>query len=183
MPSLRPPLELCKATGVSLAKGARVVVASDAGGVAKALGDVLSRDGVHVLELDGASATAEVAARIAGWLAEGPITGVFWLPALDVEPAIPEMDLASFREASRRRVKNLHAAMRVANHAGTAPNTTPVTRARPNAKSESAMNQCSGIDGPNSPRSLSSRTLCQAGSFWNAVHLVSRSASDSHGSM
>jgi hypothetical protein len=30
-------------------------------------------------------------------------------------------------------------------------------------------------------RSLSSRTLCQAGSFWNAVHLVSRSASDSHG--
>jgi hypothetical protein len=32
-------------------------------------------------------------------------------------------------------------------------------------------------------RSLSSRTLCQAGSFWNAVHLVSRSASDSHGSM
>src|SRR5262245_61737141 len=32
-------------------------------------------------------------------------------------------------------------------------------------------------------RSLSSRTLCQAGSFWNAVHLVSRSASDSHESM
>src|SRR5262249_29535927 len=32
-------------------------------------------------------------------------------------------------------------------------------------------------------RSLSSRTLCQAGSFWNVVHLVSRSASDSHGSM
>jgi hypothetical protein len=32
-------------------------------------------------------------------------------------------------------------------------------------------------------RSLSSRALCQAGSFWNAVHLVSRSASDSHWSM
>ena len=32
-------------------------------------------------------------------------------------------------------------------------------------------------------RSLSSRILCQAGSFWNAVHLVSRSASDFHGSM
>jgi hypothetical protein len=32
-------------------------------------------------------------------------------------------------------------------------------------------------------RSLSLRTLCQAGSFWNAVHLVSRSASDSQGSM
>jgi hypothetical protein len=32
-------------------------------------------------------------------------------------------------------------------------------------------------------RSLSSRTLCQAGSFWNAVHLVSRSANDSQGRM
>jgi pimeloyl-ACP methyl ester carboxylesterase len=32
-------------------------------------------------------------------------------------------------------------------------------------------------------RSLSSRTLCQAGSFWNAVHRVSRSVSDSHGSI
>src|SRR5579859_2938977 len=29
-------------------------------------------------------------------------------------------------------------------------------------------------------RSLSSRTLCQAGSFRNAVHLISRSARDSH---
>jgi NAD(P)-dependent dehydrogenase (short-subunit alcohol dehydrogenase family) len=40
------------------------------------------------------------------------VQGVFWLPALDVEPAIAEMDLAGFREANRRRVKNLHAAMR-----------------------------------------------------------------------
>ncbi|MGE5126000.1 MAG: SDR family oxidoreductase, partial [Betaproteobacteria bacterium] len=40
------------------------------------------------------------------------IAGVFWLPALDVEPALSELDLAAFREANRRRVKNLHAAMR-----------------------------------------------------------------------
>jgi hypothetical protein len=30
---------------------------------------------------------------------------------------------------------------------------------------------------------LAARTLCQARSFWNAVHLVSRSASDSHRSI
>ncbi len=33
--------------------------------------------------------------------AEGPIKGVFWLPALDVEPALSELDLAAFREANR----------------------------------------------------------------------------------
>ncbi|MGE5125154.1 MAG: beta-ketoacyl synthase N-terminal-like domain-containing protein, partial [Betaproteobacteria bacterium] len=76
VPSLRPPLELCKPTGVSLAKGARVVVASDEGGVSKALTDALVREGVSVLALDGASATADVTARIAGWLAQGPIAGV-----------------------------------------------------------------------------------------------------------
>jgi NAD(P)-dependent dehydrogenase (short-subunit alcohol dehydrogenase family) len=109
VPSLRPPLDLCKATGVSLAKGARVVIAADEGGVASAL----EKRGVAVLVVGGGTATGEVTSRLAGWLTEGPVRGVFWLPALDVEPAIAGLDLASFREANRRRVKNLHAAMRV----------------------------------------------------------------------
>ncbi len=44
VPSLRPPLELCKPTGVVLGKGTRVVVASDEGGVAEAL-DEAPREG------------------------------------------------------------------------------------------------------------------------------------------
>ena len=112
VPSLRPPLELCKATGVSLGRGSRVVVASDEGGVAGALASLLEERGASVLTLDGATATDAVTSRLADWLKEGPVQGVFWLPALDVEPAIAEMDLASFREANRRRVKNLHGAMR-----------------------------------------------------------------------
>jgi NAD(P)-dependent dehydrogenase (short-subunit alcohol dehydrogenase family) len=111
-PSLRPALDLCKPTGVVLEKGTRVVVCADEGGVATALVARLGALGVQVLELAGASATEDVTTRIAGWLKEGAVSGVFWLPALDVEPALAEMDLAGFREANRRRVKNLHAAMR-----------------------------------------------------------------------
>jgi malonyl CoA-acyl carrier protein transacylase len=112
VPSLRPALDRCKPTGVSLAKGARVVVAADEGGVAAALAAALEKRGVVVLSLGGASSTEDVTRRIGGWLKDGPVEGAFWLPALDVEPAIAEMDLAGFREATRRRVKNLHAAMR-----------------------------------------------------------------------
>ena len=42
-----------------------------------------------------------------GWLAEGPVHGVYWLPALDDEPPLGELDLAGWREALRRRVKHL----------------------------------------------------------------------------
>ncbi|HXK10626.1 MAG TPA: SDR family NAD(P)-dependent oxidoreductase [Vicinamibacteria bacterium] len=113
VPSLRPPLRLCKPTGASLAPGARVVVASDEGGVATALAADLHKRGVDVLALDGATEKGEVARRLESWLKEGPVQGVFWLPALDVEPGIAGLDLASFREANRRRVKSLHEAMRV----------------------------------------------------------------------
>ena len=113
VPSLRPALDRCKPTGVSLGKDSRVVVAADAGGVAEALAKVLAKSGVSVLSLDCALPTDEVTRRVGRWLEDAPVQGVFWLPALDVEPKLAEMDLAGFREANRRRVKNLHAAMRV----------------------------------------------------------------------
>ena len=50
--------------------------------------------------------------KLTGWLADGPVHGVYWLAALDVEPPIPDLDLASWREALRRRVKNLYATVR-----------------------------------------------------------------------
>ena len=130
VPSLRPALDRCKPTGVALAKGARVVVASDEGGVAAALASVLEKRGVAVLLLDGATPTDDVTSRLSGWLKDGPVQGVFWLPALDVEPAIADMDLAAFREANRRRVKNLHAAMRVLYDAVAAPGTFLVSATR-----------------------------------------------------
>jgi NAD(P)-dependent dehydrogenase (short-subunit alcohol dehydrogenase family)/acyl carrier protein len=130
VPSLRPGLDRCKATGVALGKGARVVIAADEGGVASALAAALGKRGVVVLSLGGATPTEEVTSRLGGWLKDGPVQGVFWLPALDVEPAIADMDLAGFREANRRRVKNLHAAMRVLYDAVAAPGTFLVSATR-----------------------------------------------------
>jgi len=130
VPSLRPPLDLCKTTGVALGRGTRVVVAADEGGVAKALGQRLAKSGVSVLSLEAGVDTGAVAAKVGEWLQAGPVHGVFWLPALDVEPAVGDMDLPAFREANRRRVKNLFAAMKGLYESVAAPGTFLVTATR-----------------------------------------------------
>jgi malonyl CoA-acyl carrier protein transacylase len=120
-PALRPALDLCKPTGVTLDERARVVVMMDHGGVGKALLSRLDKRGVGALILDQALAGEALEGQIKAWLAEGPIQGVYWLPALDVEPAIAEMDLATWREQNRVRVKNLYLAMRALYEAISAP--------------------------------------------------------------
>ena len=130
VPSLRPSLEVTKPTGVALDEGSRVLVVSDQGGVGAALEAALRERGVTVLNPTGPvspkakkHSKAEkrppqrleadaLQSRIAEWLKAGPIHGVFWLPALDAEPPLDALDLESFRELNRRRVKNLYTAMR-----------------------------------------------------------------------
>ncbi|MBI5105322.1 MAG: hypothetical protein HZB46_10145, partial [Solirubrobacterales bacterium] len=107
---VRPPLDACVPTGVDL-DVARVVLASDAGGVAAALAASLGERGAAVFELDVAAEAEAVEAQLAAWAADGPITGVFWLPALD-EPALDALDPAAWHEALRRRVKLLAVTMR-----------------------------------------------------------------------
>ncbi|MCA9945929.1 MAG: SDR family NAD(P)-dependent oxidoreductase, partial [Anaerolineales bacterium] len=68
---------------------------------------------VIVLTLDAALPQAELEAQLQAWLADGPIQGVYWLPALDVETDVMTMDLAAWREANRLRTKNLSITMRV----------------------------------------------------------------------
>jgi malonyl CoA-acyl carrier protein transacylase len=99
VPTLRPPLALCKPTAVALAAGRRIAIMPDQGGVAEALAARLRAAGVDVLMLDGAPVT-------------GPVHGVYWLPALDPEGSLRDMDLAAWREALRVRVKALYATMR-----------------------------------------------------------------------
>ena len=65
----------------------------------------LSAMGVAVLLLADDS-------RVKEWLASGPVHGVYWLPALDSEGSLDDMDLARWREALRVRVKSLYATMR-----------------------------------------------------------------------
>jgi NAD(P)-dependent dehydrogenase (short-subunit alcohol dehydrogenase family) len=128
-PSLRPPVDLMKSTGVTLGTGHRVVVAPDSGGVAGELGTRLAARGAEVLVLaDGAA--SEIEAQIRTWLADGPIRGVYWLPALDAGPPLLSLDLAGFREANRKRTKNLYTAMRALYDAVAGPGTFLVSATR-----------------------------------------------------
>jgi malonyl CoA-acyl carrier protein transacylase len=110
-PVLRPPLDLCKATRVALGAGTRVVVAhgATAGDLPAKLADL----GATVLALDARQPAAAIESTLRGWLAEGPIHGVFWVPSLDPEAHLDEMSLDAFRERTRVVVKNLASAMRV----------------------------------------------------------------------
>ncbi|MBW7886013.1 MAG: SDR family NAD(P)-dependent oxidoreductase, partial [Caldilineaceae bacterium] len=112
VPALRPTLELCKPTGVTLDAASRIVVMLDQGGVGKKLVERLQKAGVTVLALEPGIATAELETQLVAWLDAGPIQGVFWLPALDAEPPLEELSLDEWRELNRLRVKNLYTAMR-----------------------------------------------------------------------
>jgi acyl carrier protein len=111
MPSLRPSASACLPTGVALS-GARVIVMADEGGVAKGLGKLLGKAGAQVLGLPAGAPTAELLASVDAWQKQGPIAGVYWLPALDAEGALEDLDAAAWHEALRRRVKALYAVMR-----------------------------------------------------------------------
>jgi malonyl CoA-acyl carrier protein transacylase len=123
VPSLRPAADMCKPTSVTLAPGARVVVAHDRRGAGRALADRLAQRGVSVLSIPEPPASEALDQQVRAWLAEGPITGVYWLPALNVEPDLGGLDLETFRELNRRRTKNLYTTMRPLFDSVSAPGT------------------------------------------------------------
>ena len=88
VPNLRPPLNVCKPTGVTLARGSRVVIMPDQGGVANALTKRLQTMGVEVLSINDAPDADALTNRLKSWLATGPVQGVYWLSALDDEGPI-----------------------------------------------------------------------------------------------
>src|SRR5205823_12085340 len=72
VPVLRPPLNLCKATGVTLS-GKRVVLMPDKSGVADALALKLKENGVEVLRLEGAPDSETLIRTLKPWLGSGAI--------------------------------------------------------------------------------------------------------------
>ena len=109
VPALRPALAACTPTGVQLGEGARILVVLDDGGVGKSLVKKLTGLGAEVLAVPAATTTDDLLAQVAQWSGDAPLTGVYWLPALDDEGSMDAMDLAGWREALRRRVVALHA--------------------------------------------------------------------------
>ncbi len=113
IPVLRPDLDRCLPTGVSLTPGSRVVVMPDGAGVADALIASIERAGARALVLDPAEGADGLETRLHEWLHDGPIQGCFWLPALDVEPPLADLDLDGWRDALTVRVRLLADAARV----------------------------------------------------------------------
>ncbi len=123
VPTLRPPLELCKGTGVTLGSGRRVALMPDKSGAGDALAQRLETMGVEVLRIKDAPEADTLTNLFKSWLAAGPIHGVYWLPALDNEGDLNEMDLARWHEALRVRVNSLYAVMRILYEQVSAPGT------------------------------------------------------------
>jgi hypothetical protein len=108
-PALRPSIDLCKPTGVTIDGGSRIVVMLDQGGVGKKLVEKLQKRGATVLTLEPGIATDALDAQLKAWLAEGKIQGIFWLPALDVEQAYRRDDAGGVaRTQPRARQEPLH---------------------------------------------------------------------------
>ena len=131
VPALRPPLTICRPTGVKLASGTRVAIMPDKdGGVAEALTVQLQKRGVEVFRLDNTVNTDALANQLKIWLAAGPVQGIYWLSALDNEGPLSRMDAASWHEALRVRVKSLYATMRMLYEQIASPGTFLVSATR-----------------------------------------------------
>jgi len=112
VPVLRPSLNLCKTTGVKLERGQRVIIMPDESGVADSLQKSLRKKSVEVLRLAGKQDPDAIPETLKKWLSAGPIHGIYWLPALDNEGSLSAMDLSTWHEAVRVRVKLLYSTMR-----------------------------------------------------------------------
>ncbi len=130
VPSLRPPLTLCKSTGVTLDKASRVVVMPDKGGVAKALIGRLQSLGAAVLMLDPHLSGEALIEQLNIWQAEGDIQGVYWLPAMDVEAPLIELSASAWQAELDQRVKKLFLTMRTLYESINKPGTFLVTAVR-----------------------------------------------------
>ena len=130
VPNLRPPLTICKPTGVTLGPGSRVLIMPDKGGVAQVLSQRLQSIGVEVLSLDAALDANALTERLKGWIAAGSMQGAYWLPALDNEGPLSGMSLDTWHEALQVRVKSLYTTMRIVYEQVARPDTFLVSATR-----------------------------------------------------
>jgi len=103
---LRPKAVLCQPTGISLSAGMRVVIVGDQSGVGVALARRLRGHKVKVLLLPGDS-PEQVLSQVRQWVEEAPVNGLFFLPGLDVEPALEDMDAERWNVEVHRRAHML----------------------------------------------------------------------------
>ncbi|HYL12503.1 MAG TPA: SDR family NAD(P)-dependent oxidoreductase [Terriglobales bacterium] len=130
IPVLRPPLAICKPTGVTLGPNRRVILMPDKAGIADALAQRLQAMCVEVLRIDAALNAEALSDCLKKWLTAGSVHGLYWLPALDHEEKLRGMDHASWHAALRVRLKSLYGTMRVLYEQIAAPGTFLVSATR-----------------------------------------------------
>ncbi len=112
VPVLRPRLDLCIPTGVSLEEDARLLVVEGENKAGESLVRKLRARKVEVLRLKAGLAGEEIAEKVAAWQAEKPIRGVYFLPGLDAEPELDTMTPADWQSGLESRLYSLYAIMR-----------------------------------------------------------------------
>ena len=111
VPTLRPAIEVCKATAVHLCGQSRALLVPDRGGVGAELAGLLRVRGVDVTVMDDACSTEAALAQTAEW-AKGGTGGVYFLTALDPTPVLSEMTYDEWRELNERQIRRLCAISR-----------------------------------------------------------------------
>ncbi|HAL17456.1 MAG TPA: beta-ketoacyl synthase [Anaerolineaceae bacterium] len=111
IPVLRPRLDLCTPSGVTIDASSRILVVADSGKTADGLARRLRGRKAQVLVIPTLDEAA--LAKVQQWQAEAPVTGVYYLPALNVEPALADLDAATWESELEARVLPLYHLLRL----------------------------------------------------------------------
>ena len=108
---LRPRLDLCTPSGVSLEKGTRVVVFNDQMKVAPSLEKNLKEKGVDFLTLKTTDAQAS-ARQVKEWAQNGTVDGIYFLTSLNKEKPLAQMTQAEWEKTMEAKLHQLVSAVR-----------------------------------------------------------------------
>ena len=108
MPVLRPRLDLCAPTGITLDDSQRVLLVADRGKTADSLARKLRARKVKVLTLPASLTALEMGEKVTELLKEGPINGVYFLPGLDADAPLTEISFAEWQAGTERRAFALY---------------------------------------------------------------------------
>jgi malonyl CoA-acyl carrier protein transacylase len=111
VPVLRPRLELCQPTGQMLNAESRVLVVGDQGKIAESLLRKLRTAKAQTFKVSAGEVLAG-SEKLKAWLGQGPVNGVYFLPGLDVEAPLGQMDEAAWRQAVNERALSLYHVLR-----------------------------------------------------------------------
>jgi 3-oxoacyl-(acyl-carrier-protein) synthase/NAD(P)-dependent dehydrogenase (short-subunit alcohol dehydrogenase family)/uncharacterized ubiquitin-like protein YukD len=115
VPVLRPRLDLCLPTQISLDENSRVIVIGGRGKTGEALVKRLKNRKVQTLLVPAFS--EELEKKVGAFAAEGAVQGVYFLPALDVEGGMMDLSAAAFQQELDTRTMAFYTVLKeVAGH-------------------------------------------------------------------